>query len=745
MIIRAKLINFFRIIVSAIFIVAALWINFAPINPGSFLENTRRFLYNLEHIRYDQKVGTWLDRVKLDTGPIVIVDISNYSSRQKNPKLWGYDLIANLISKLRDEGATVIASNLIFSEQERNVVTLIQDKFKQEKLINSSINANFNKLKPEFDTNAHLIKQVENTSDIVLSFLLNFVGYKQGVLPKPIFYLEDYTDKLPVIGTVGYMTNFAKLQQVSTRNGFLTIFTDYDGNIRSVPLLLRYNNKVYPSLALAVAEALYPERKIELVTGKFGEFEYTRFIKFGKQKIKTGADSKIWVPSHMKNIMFKTVSARDILDNKFESNLFKNKIVFIGATGFGLVSFDRVFSNFVLPNIYVQAVVLSCILKGAFLYTPYWGKLAAAVIILLIGFIFSFLLPKLRTGSSILFALLLEIIVVASNMVLFFRTGIVLPYIPPVILGLILILSNAIFGFLFETQKKRSLRKSFAQYVPPEYLNLLLENPDAYGLEGKSAKLTVLFADIHNFTGISENLDASGVKKLLNQFLTPMTSLILQHGGTIDKYVGDMIMAFWGAPIENANHAEAAIETALEMLDKTEALKRLFRAQKLPEVDLGIALNSGLMNVGDMGSEFRRSYTVIGDAVNLGSRLQSATSYYGLKLLVGPNTIVGQTKFVIRLIDKVILKGKKEIVEVYEVICKKSKANPKLMQEIEIHKKALDAYFARDWKLAESLFQALILSNPTSTLYNIFMSRVKKFQKKEPPLDWNGAYEFKEK
>jgi adenylate cyclase len=300
-------------------------------------------------------------------------------------------------------------------------------------------------------------------------------------------------------------------------------------------------------------------------------------------------------------------------------------------------------------------------------------------------------------------------------------------------------------AYQFESRKKNYLRDAFSQYVPPEYLKLLLNNPDAYGLDGRTLELTVLFADIRDFTRLSEPLDAAGVKKILNTFLTPMTKTILRNKGTIDKYFGDMVMAFWGAPIENLRHNEWALNAAIAMIEKTISLKPIFRLHNLPEIDIGIGLNSGLMNVGDMGSEFRRSYTVIGDAVNLGARLQSATKYYGVKIIAGRATVINQTKFIYRLIDKCLVKGKSEIIEVFEVICRTSALTQELALELKEHSNALNAYFAKDFDLALKLFQALSNTYPDSCLYKVFLNRILDFKKNKPEPDWNGAFELKDK
>ena len=224
-----------------------------------------------------------------------------------------------------------------------------------------------------------------------------------------------------------------------------------------------------------------------------------------------------------------------------------------------------------------------------------------------------------------------------------------------------------------------------------------------------------------------------------------MTEIILNHGGTIDKYVGDMIMAFWGAPIKNIRHREAAIEAALDMLAKAEELKDDFLAAGFPEINIGIGINSGVMNVGDMGSEFRRAYTVLGDPVNVASRLEGSTKYYGVKLLVGAATRADQTKFVFRLIDRVKVKGKQVAIDVYEVICRMVDASPELLKEIKAHEEAMNAYFLADFALARTLFTSLEKHHPDAYIYKLFLERINYYEKNPPGDEWDGAYERTDK
>ncbi|MCH9757075.1 MAG: adenylate/guanylate cyclase domain-containing protein [Gammaproteobacteria bacterium] len=733
-------------LLSMILMGGALWITLTPYKSGTTIGAIQTFFYRMDKIRHDIKLTELVVGHKINKKKIVIVGIDGKSILQEGPWPWRYNRIVKLITRLREQGVSVIAFDSVFNQEERNIVNVIEEKLTKERMNHFFCNKNLDQLKTEFDENNLLIQQVKNNNDIVLSFLLNNSVYTQGILPKPFITLNQHEVKeTPILSQSGYLANFKKLQLASVHNGFISAQPDQDGIIRQQALVARYKNKVYLSLPLVIAKHLYPERKIQLNTTEIIGFQYLKSIQFGNTEILTDENAQVWIPVYDKKSIFKYLSASDVLNNQSNLDTLKSAVVFIGSTSSGLRWFDEKYQNKLNSNIEVQAITLKAILDGELLYTPYWGKAFTVGLILVLGLLLPLILPLLRMVTSIFLAFLLQTVMVLINLISFVKFGCVLSLAVPLLMGLLLIIIGTVLGFLLERRRKSYLREAFSQYIPPDYLKLLLENPDAYGFEGKSVELTVLFADIRHFTTISENLDASSLKKLLNKFFTPMTRIILKHGGTIDKYVGDMIMAFWGAPIENVNHAEAAIDASLDMLAKTSALEKDFRAHELPEIQLGIGLNTGLMNVGDMGSKFRRSYTVIGDAVNLGSRLQSATAYYGVNLLVCGTTKAHQTKFVFRLIDRVKFKGKQEVVEVYEVVCRKSDVTSALTEEIEAHEHALNAYFAKNWTSAATLFEALVYRYPNTKVYSLFWERIISFEKESPSADWDGAYVFKDK
>ena len=718
-----------------------LWVEFASTTQSHTAEIFHNYFKRLDYLAYDLKMVFRTEVTHYPPHPIAIVAIDDNSLQQEGSWPWSYSKIANLIAKLREQGVLVIASDVLLQTAEQNVIELVKNK-----LIDSTVNhalfiRELNKLVPDFDDNKKLIQQVRNKNDIVLPFLLFKTHYQQGDLPNPLMILSpEDVNRLSILEMPGFITNFKALQRVSTHNGFLSTLSDEDGVMRSTPIVLRYQDKVYPSLVLAVAELLFPEKKIKLNTIDIHGLKYLDSIQFGQRRIPTDQGGRVLIPFHGKSHSFKYYSATDILNNKLNPGELKHAVVFIGNTTAQSSNVSNTPVDTAMPNVEVYASVLSGILDNNIPHLAYWSKAATIILILIIGFLMTWLLPILRPELSVLLGAGFFLSLILLNFLLWISKNIVFSFSGPVAMTILLVLVHMTYGFLSESRKKKFLREAFGHYLAPDYVSILLEHSDEYSLEGESVELTVLFADIRNFTTITEHLNAADIKKLLNHYFSPMTQIILDHGGTIDKYVGDMIMAFWGAPIKNPQHREVALEAALDMLAKSEELKFDFLREGLPEVSIGIGINTGVMNVGDMGSEFRRSYTVLGDPVNLGSRLESATKYYGVRLLVGSATRAGQTQFVFRLLDRVKVKGRHEAVDVYEVICRIEDASPELLQEIAAHEEALSTYYLKNWVLARKLFKSLATQHPDTVVYQLFLERIAYFEKSPPGADWDGTY-----
>ena len=536
------------------------------------------------------------------------------------------------------------------------------------------------------------------------------------------------------------------MQQAAAFGGFFDADLDEDGILRRSPLLKRYGDKLYASLGLEAARANYGGEAITINTVQVGDSLAVESVTLAGYNIPTDAEGRVIIPYRGTHPSFPYVSATDVLHGIVPKPTLEGTIVFVGTTAQGLLDMRATPMLAEYPGVEVHANIVSGILDHRFPVHPDWAEAADLIILLVLGVTLSLWLPRLSPLRALLLCVVLGVALIMLNMWLWNEQGLVMNIATPVILLFLLTLLNMAYGFLSESRQREFLKDKFGQYVPPAVVDEMIRHSgENFGFEGESREMTVLFSDIRNFTTISESLNANELKKILNDFFTPMTRIIFDRRGTIDKYVGDMVMAFWGAPLRDELHARRALDAAFDMLDKVEELKPVFKANGLPEVNIGIGLNTGMMNVGDMGSESRRAYTVIGDAVNLASRLESLTRFYGVKLIVGENTRKGQDHIVFRQVDLVRVKGKKEAVNIFEPVCYREQASAELLTEIDLYHEALALYFTRLWPDAEALFKRLQQQNPATLIYTIYLERIEALKNKNPGADWDGVYEQRKK
>jgi len=309
----------------------------------------------------------------------------------------------------------------------------------------------------------------------------------------------------------------------------------------------------------------------------------------------------------------------------------------------------------------------------------------------------------------------------------------------------ILFLLNIIYGFVVERRGKRQLSTLFGQYLPPELVTEMSEDPESYIQGAQTRDMSVLFSDIRSFTTISESLSAEELSELMNMYLTPMTKIIHNSRGTIDKYIGDAVMAFWGAPLKDEDHARHAIKGGLAMLERLKGVQEMFSERGWPQINIGVGINSGMMSVGDMGSEFRMAYTVLGDAVNLASRLEGLTKTYGVEIIVGEATKNAVPEYAYRELDLVRVKGKEQPVGIYEPIALHNEISPDEEQELDLFNDCLKHYRRQDWNTAESIFQQLIQAHPERLLYKLYLERTIDYRNSPPGEDWDGVFTHKTK
>ncbi len=713
----------------------ALWLRITTLN------SVHSWIDRLDAVAYDIQLRSQLlvpHHEGLQTS-VAIVDIDDHSIKEEGTWPWPRSKLAMLINQLQAQGAVVIAFDVIFPRQEQNIAYTIYQELTKQNLMTPQIEPLLKKIIPLFDHDIEFATSLgQGDSVIGMTFLLQ--PLVEGVIPPPLFMLTTPAEKdLDLYFMEGVIGAYPPIEIAAKNMGFINVFPDQDGIIRRVPLLMNYKNGVYPSLALQAAR-IYLLKTIKLVTETYGSGIRLEGVQLGQTTIPTDERSQVIVPFRGRGHTFPFFSAVDVLNKKVAPDSFAGKIVFVGSTAVGLGDLKATSIQAIFPGVEINATVADAILKNNFPYKPAWGLGAEICLIFLVGIILLFLFPYLGPRILALLIFLIPLSLIFSNEWLYEKTGMIISILIPIMLTVALAMLNIVYGYLFETRRRERLKEIFGQYVPEKHIDEMIKSSSNYGLHGEDREMTVLFADIRHFTTLSEGLSAAQLKDMLSDFFTPMTEIIFKHYGTIDKYVGDLIMAFWGAPLKDKKHAEHALNAALDMQKEVVRLKPILAERGWPEIHIGVGLNTGTMSVGDMGSKFRLNYTVLGDAVNLSSRVESLTKYYGVDIMTTEFTQANQTKFVFHLLDRVRVKGKQEGVLLYEVVCRQSELTEALRKEIELSDAALGLYFQQEWTKAREAFDALNKAYPTVKLYSLYIERLAEFVKTPPPSDWDGVY-----
>jgi adenylate cyclase len=753
------------------------WMEIAPA-PG-----VGTLVGRLDNLIYDQRFNLMPKPVKNPENKIVIVDIDERSLQVEGQWPWDRFKVGRLSEKLEEYGVLVTGFDVTFPEPQRNIVQDLLGRVGNERL-GGGLATQLLGLETELDADRYMAQAISGPlMSVVLSISFNPVQEVQyGSLPASIVNIDaDIADRVALQEMAGYTSNIAVLQEAAAGAGIMNQLPDLDGIIRRVPLVVRYQNQLYPTLALEMARVYFFEDRFDLVTQPSGSVNQVEGIRIGSNagqyELATDSRAQVLVPYTGRSILsgegqFPFVSATDVLNDNVDPAILENALVLVGTTATGLFDLRSTPLEAVYPGVEVHANILNGLLDSfivqeiaagqqtdlqqvmsgieqsrgiAFPYQPVWEHGAIVFTLLVTGVLLSVLLPALGPAALAVTMLALLAIAIWSNFLLWsvYRMDISLTLI--LLLIVLLGVVNMAYGFLSERRSRKAIKGMFDQYVPPAHIDEMLHNPDAYTFAGESREMTVLFADIRDFTTVSEALTATELKQLLNEFFTPVTGIIFEHNGTVDKYVGDMVMAFWGAPLKDLNHRYNGVNAGLHILDRVEELCAEFEAKGFPRVKIGVGINSGMMNVGDMGSVYRRAYTVLGDAVNLASRLEGLTKYYGVKFLLGEQTVSGLEGFVCRLIDKVKVKGKDKAVKIYEPMCRTADATLELRDSIEEYEKALNCYFNKNWDTAQTQFEALQQKFPQALLYKIYLERIESLRHEILPEDWDGSYQHMSK
>ncbi|MCG8668906.1 MAG: adenylate/guanylate cyclase domain-containing protein [Pseudomonadales bacterium] len=698
-------------------------------------------LQRLDFLTFDIRYQLVNPVSEIERHSIVIIDIDELSLKEQGRWPWSREKMASLVAALYEAGVTMVGMDVVFAEPEANPVDVIRQSLPES---NQALEELLSDVSDDFAYDQKFAEALG--SDTVLGyFLYQGEEAESGSLPEPIESLSaERIEHLVIIPMRGRSGNIEVLQEHALSGGYLTIVPDPDGVIRRAPMVLRYKDGVYGALSLEMARQFLFVDHVQLVTAMQYQAEVIEKIRLDSFEIPTNALGQALVPYVGERGSFTYVSATDVLNNRYDPKVLEGSIVLLGTSAWGLGDLKTTPLSAEYPGVEVHANLLNGILnsqhgKQVFPHRPDLSNQVTALALFITGIFLSLALPRLNPFALVSASVLLVSGFVAANFYLWKYHFLDFPIAPHLILISMLSLYLFADGFWRENLQRMRIKRMFGQYVPPAHVDEMMDSEEKFGFDGESKELTVLFSDIRSFTTISESLSAVDLKRMLNRYFTPITKIIFDHDGTIDKYVGDMVMAFWGAPLDDPKHASKAVKTALEMLHATENLKAEFAQDGLPEVNVGIGINTGVMNVGDMGSEYRRSYTVLGDAVNLGSRLEGVTKFYGAKLIVSETTQEQAPEFQYRLVDKILVKGKTEPITVYEPIGMLDETSEKEAEEVAEFHWALFYYYSQKWDQALQVLERLKEKHKLK-IYDLYIERIGELREQDLGEDWDGVF-----
>lgn len=556
----------------------------------------------------------------------------------------------------------------------------------------------------------------------------------------------DWDGPLPGASAVDVETNIPEISRATPEFGYFTIVQDDDGTIRRYPLIHEFRGHYYPSLALKSIELKTDMPVIVDIGSLDGERATIDGLRVGDIEIPVDENGQLLINYRGPKRQFPIVSFVDAVRGTFPPGTFKDKIALIGPTAIGIMDLRVTPFDQNMPGVEVHANVMDNILAGTFLKRPNWMVVFDLLAVIVIGILLGIVLAPLRAVYGAIAVGILTFAYLVGGQWLLEAHGIWLATVYPMLEILAVFSAVTIYKYYTEERKRKEVRSAFQYYLSPAVIEQVLQDPDRLQLGGEKKTLTVMFSDVRGFTTISETLDAEELSALLNEYLTPMTDIVFATGGTLDKYMGDALMAIYGAPLDQPDHAQRACDACLKMMAQLEVLKEGWAKRGLPPIDIGIGLNTGPMSVGNMGSTQRFDYTVMGDAVNLGSRLEGINKEYGTHIIIGPETAkLVRGDFFLRELDSVAVKGKKEPVVIFELVNRPNEVDARTRDLVKRFEAALALY--RTGKFAEAFgaWQALAVDHPEDGPTKTFIKRARELMENPPEGQWNGVFVAKTK
>ena len=684
-----------------------------------------------------------IDPRKKTARPVTIVDIDDKSLEKLGQWPWPRTRIADLVTELTRLGAVVIAFDAVFSEPDRLNPAFVADTFR-------NLDEETRERLRALPSNDQVFADAIRASRVVLG---------ESGLPEEIAPLDK---TLPVTGLAmlgeepqrfmfdfpGLLRNVPVLEHAAAGRGLFTIRPERDGIIRRVPMIMQAQGQTMPSLTFEMLRVATGSGTILIKAEKGG----IKSLGIKGVQIPTDHNGQLWV-HYARNDASIYVPAINVLEKNVAPDMIAGKLVLIGTSAVGLNDIKTTPVSRAMPGVEIHAQVLETTLSGEVISTPIYGIVVEFATALLFGLLVIAFAPLFGPVTLVALGAAFATALIGTSAYFYAQHRLLIDFTYPLLSTTAIYLTLIFSSFVREQKQRKQIRSAFAQYMSPALVEQLAQSPEKLVLGGEDRELTIMFSDVRGFTTISEAYknDPQGLTALMNRFLTPLTNAILARKGYIDKYMGDAIMAFWNAPLDDKNHQINACEAAVDMLARIDELNEIREREAqdgghtfIP-INVGVGLNTGMCTVGNMGSDIKFNYSVLGDSVNLASRLEGQTKEYGFPIIVGSRTALAvKEKFAILELDFIMVKGKKEPEVIYAIAGREDVAQSGHFQRLRnLTIEMLACYRARDWDGALAAIGRGRKSDEGRSLellYNLYETRIRDYLENPPPEDWNGAF-----
>ncbi|MFQ5432883.1 MAG: CHASE2 domain-containing protein [Nitrospinota bacterium] len=709
------------------------------------------------------------------SGDVVIAAIDEKSIDKLGKWPWPRNVMADLVDSLTAYGVKVIGFDVVFSSPDSSSGTRqllnLEKRLYDAGLKRVELKEVLGRAVKESDNDQRFHDALQKSRRAVLGYFFYFSrkeikhlsekemeGYLDiikksrysGFKKEPSVSLND----IPLIRAQAVEATIKKISSATKRAGYFNFVPESDGSVRKVPLIVKYRDLVeqegdddylFPPLALTVLRKYLKSAVIFWIGGDGVD----KVALMGREPrvIPTNSRGEMRINYYGPKGTFAHYSAVDILNGEAAPELLKDKIVLVGATATAIedvrfTPFDTYF-----PGVEIHATIIDNILNGKYLAEPSLSSGLIQIIgVMVVGLILLLSVPRLNAVAGGGIALALVAAIFGLHYVFFSHYRLVLNTVPPLLETVLVYASLGIYRFITEEREKRYIQSAFGQYLSPQVIEEIIKDPSKLELGGSRRELTVMFSDLADFSRIAETMDAEELVPFLNGYLSRMSGIIQHYNGTLDKYEGDAIIAFFGAPINYADHAARCCLAALEMQEELGKMRRVWEKEGKPALTMRIGINSGMMAVGNFGSETRMAYTIMGDSVNLAARLEGANKQYATHAMISSYTYAYCKDAVeVRELDTLRVVGKKEVVTVYELLCKKGELKPDKEKILSLYKEGRAFYMAREWQNAIDKFGEILDMDINDGPALTYMERCMDFKQRPPDKNWDGTYIMKDK